>query len=205
MLKDTGERVIPEKMKPTNGLLLEHLARYYFATPYVRGRVLDIACGTGYGTHMVAKACKKEATEVLGVDIDRETIEYARKTYYHPLSSYETADALDPALVEKLGTFDTILSFETIEHLADDRAFMQNLFRLLRPGGTLVLSTPFGQGRGKPTNEPFHVHQLTEAEFKALFTSFGETEFYYQRGVTIEPKREGVKYYLGVAVCVKSR
>lgn len=54
-----GERIIPKLMKPMNGMLLEHIARYYFATPYVRGRVLDIACGTGYGSHLVAKERKR--------------------------------------------------------------------------------------------------------------------------------------------------
>lgn len=203
MLKDTGERIIPERMKPTNGLLLEHLARYYFSTPYVRGRVLDIACGTGYGTHMIAKSCKKEVREVLGVDADSETVRYAKKTYHHPFSSFHVEDALDPELPQKLGSFDTILSFETIEHLTDDRCFMKSLYDMLRPGGTLILSTPFGQGRGKPSNEPFHVHQLTSEEFAQLFTPFASSEIYYQRGVTIEPPRENVRYFLGVAVCVK--
>jgi 2-polyprenyl-3-methyl-5-hydroxy-6-metoxy-1,4-benzoquinol methylase len=202
-LEWTGERIIPEQMKPTNGMLLEHLARYYFATPYVRGRVLDIACGTGYGTHMVAKTCKQDVEEVIGVDIDPETITYAKGQYYHPKSSFRVADALDPRLPEQLGRFDTILSFETIEHLSDDRLFMQHLWEMLHPGGTLVLSTPFGSGRGKPTTEPFHVHQLTPEEFADLFHAYSEVEIFYQRGVTIEPPRRGVRYPLGVAVCVK--
>ncbi|WP_240511982.1 class I SAM-dependent methyltransferase [Paludifilum halophilum] len=203
MLQLTGERVIPELMKPTNGMLLEHIARYYFSFPYVKGRVLDIACGSGYGTHMVAKACKKEVKGVIGVDLDPQTVEYARKTYYHPLTEYRVVDALDPELPQKLGCFDTILSFETIEHLQDDRLFMRHLHEMLAPGGTLVLSTPFGRGRGKPCKCPFHVHQLTPEEFAALFGGFRETEIYYQRGVTIEPPREGLKYPLGVAVCQK--
>ncbi|MBO8163506.1 MAG: methyltransferase domain-containing protein [Brevibacillus sp.] len=190
-------------MKPTNGLLLEHLARYYFATPYVSGRVLDIACGVGYGAHMMAKMCKKEATEIVAVDCDRDTIAYANKTYNHPLVQYRLEDALDPDLPKKLGQFDTIVSFETIEHLRDDRLFMNSLYEMLRPGGILVLSTPFGQGRGKPCSEPFHVHQFTQEEFAGLFHAFSEVELYYQRGVTIEPPRRDVKYYLGVAVCKK--
>ena len=54
MIEDTGERVIPKKMSPMNNLLLEHIARYQFALPYLEGRVLDMACGAGYGTHMIA-------------------------------------------------------------------------------------------------------------------------------------------------------
>ncbi|HEU4962490.1 MAG TPA: class I SAM-dependent methyltransferase [Bacilli bacterium] len=204
MLEYTGERVIPELMKPMNGMLLEHLARYYFALPYIRqGTVLDIACGAGYGTHMVAKACKKDIDRVLGVDVDPQTVEYARRTYYHPQTAFEVHDALDPQLPDKLGTFDVVLSFETIEHVADDRLFVDILYRLLKLGGTLVLSTPFGAGRGQPTLEPFHQHQLTEDEFWELFTPFAEVERYYQRGVTFEKGRPGVPYPFGVAVCRK--
>lgn len=203
MLEFTGERVIPQLMKPMNGLLLEHLARYYFSTPYVKGRVLDIACGSGYGCHMIAKTCKKEVSEIIGVDIDPNTIRYANKTYHHPLVTYRIEDALDVSLPVKLGRFDTILSFETLEHVPDDIAFIHNLYHLLKPGGTLVLSTPFGQGRGKPCGSPFHVHQLTKQEFRDLFRSFKDVEIFYQRGVTIEPPRPNVKYPLGVAVCRK--
>lgn len=190
-------------MKPTNGMLLEHIARYYFSTPYVKGRVLDIACGAGYGTHMMAKSCKKKIDQVLGADIDPEAIQYAKSKYYHPLSEYRIADALDAALPQKLGRFHTIVSFETIEHLHNDQLFMRHLYDMLLPGGTLILSTPFGQGRGKPCKCPFHIHQLTPQEFEELFDAFSSVEIYHQRGVTIEPPREGVQYSLGVAVCRK--
>jgi 2-polyprenyl-3-methyl-5-hydroxy-6-metoxy-1,4-benzoquinol methylase len=203
LLENTGERIIPEFMKPTNGLYLEHIARYYFSIPYIKGRVLDLACGSGYGTQFIAKSTKKTTTEVIGVDIDSSTIAYAKKTYHHPLVSYQIEDALDENLPRKLGQFDTILSFETIEHVLDDHLFMNNIYNMLRPGGILVLSTPFGQGRGKPCGSPFHAHQLTDQEFKDLFDGFKSCEIYYQRGVTIEPPREGLKYPLGVSVCIK--
>jgi 2-polyprenyl-3-methyl-5-hydroxy-6-metoxy-1,4-benzoquinol methylase len=205
LLEYTGERVIPELMKPTNGMLLEHIARYYFCTPYMKGRVLDIACGSGYGTHMIAKTCKSDIESILGVDIDPATIEYAQKTYYHPISQFEVVDAMDPELPEKLGTFDCIVSFETIEHVKDDGQFMSNLFTMLRPEGTLVLSTPFGAGRGQPTNEPFHIHQFTIEEFHKLVHRyrFQQIDMYYQRGVTFEPSRRNVNYPFGIAVCRK--
>ncbi|MFB4165602.1 class I SAM-dependent methyltransferase [Alteribacillus sp. JSM 102045] len=207
MLKDTGERIIPKEMKPSNGLLLEHLARYYFAVPYAQKDVLDIACGSGYGAQMIAKARKKQITKILGVDIDPDTIHYAKKTYYHPLLTFQTGDVLDSKLKDKIGTFDTIISFETIEHVPDDRDFLTKISALLKPGGTMVLSTPFGQGRRKPCNSPFHYHQLTEHEFHTLFTEndmFDSVQFFYQQGVSIEnTKRPGVRYPLGIAVCRK--
>ncbi|MCF6409547.1 class I SAM-dependent methyltransferase [Pseudalkalibacillus salsuginis] len=205
MLENTGERIIPDEMKPTNGLYLEHIARYYFSLPYVSGRVLDMACGSGYGSHFVAKSKKKTISELIAVDNAVDAIEYASKRYNHPFVQYHVADALNPNLKQEIGTFDTILSFETIEHIPNEQEFVNNLFHLLNPGGMLVLSTPFGQGRNEPCGSPFHYFQLTPEEFENLFTPypFSNLETYHQRGVTIEPPRQGVKYALGVAVCKK--
>ncbi|MBM7702046.1 class I SAM-dependent methyltransferase [Metabacillus iocasae] len=203
MLKYTGERIIPELMKPTNGMLLEHLARYHFAIHYLNGRVLDFACGSGFGSQAMAKAAKKRINQIVGIDIDAASIQYANAHYYHPSVSFQQADAVDPSLPEKLGQFDVIVSFETLEHIEDEGQYMSNIFHMLKPGGTLIISTPFGLGRGKPTSEPFHVHQLTEEEFKQLFHNYSQVDFYYQKGVLVEPGRQGLHYPIGIAVCTK--
>ncbi|MFG6150587.1 class I SAM-dependent methyltransferase [Halobacillus sp. B23F22_1] len=203
MLEDTGERVIPKEMDPMNGLLLEHIARYHFSEPYVEGRVLDIACGVGYGAAHLAKKKKKHISEFLGVDICEQTIQYAIHNYYHPLLSLQVGDIMDERWVRSVGQFDTIVSFETIEHVPSVQTFMNHIYNLLAPGGTLVLSTPFGQGMDHPSGSPFHYFQMTEEEFKGLFNDFSKVELFYQNGVTIEPPREGLYYPLGVAVCRK--
>lgn len=203
LLTYTGERVIPEMMNPMNGLLLEHIARYHFAIEYAEGRVLDLACGVGYGAQLLAKAKNKQIEEVIAVDADAEAIRYAKHRYYHPKVSYLQGDALDPQLPQTLGTFDAIISFETIEHLTDEAKFLENLYKMLKPGGMLILSTPFGYGRGKPCNIAFHVHQLSWNEFHALFDDYSETRFYYQKGVLIEPPRSNIHYPIGIAVCRK--
>ncbi|TCI65790.1 MULTISPECIES: bifunctional 2-polyprenyl-6-hydroxyphenol methylase/3-demethylubiquinol 3-O-methyltransferase UbiG [Exiguobacterium] len=202
-LNYTGERVIPDQMDPLNGMLLEHIARYHFSLLYMDGRVLDFASGVGYGSQLIAKNLKGQVDEVVALDLSEETTRYARGRYYHPNVTYVVGDVLDRTLPEQLGTFDCIVSFETIEHVDDFERFMANVWELLKPGGTLVLSTPFGQGVGKPTNEPFHVHQFTEQEFTALFDRFASTEFYYQRGVLVEPKRPERHYPIGIAVATK--
>ncbi|ASF37951.1 SAM-dependent methyltransferase [Halobacillus halophilus] len=203
MVKNTGERVIPEYSDPTNNLLLEHAARYQFSLSYMQGRVLDLSCGAGYGTHMIAKQCKHVIDEVIGVDIDEEIIRYAKGTYYHPKSSFEIHDAIDPHLSSHLGTFDVIVSFETYEHIKEEEKLLHNYYQLLNPGGKLIISTPFGKGRGKECGSPFHVHQITPQEFRDLFTNYAKQEFFYQNGVLIEPPREDVYYPLGLAVCEK--
>lgn len=199
----TGERVIPELMDPMNGLLLEHIARYQFSIDFVKGRVLDIACGSGYGAQLVAKAKHKELTEIIAVDFEIEAIKYAKHRYYHPKVTFLQENALNPQLPHNLGTFDAIISFETLEHLEDEKQFLDSLYAMLKPNGVLILSTPFGLGRGKPSGSPFHVHQLSWDEFHTLFDRYAEQEFYYQRGVLIEPKRNDIHYPIGIAVCRK--
>lgn len=155
---------------------------------------------------MMAKERKREITGIVAVDLDGPTLRYANREYHHQKITFVQGDALDPQMPGRLGTFDTIVSFETVEHVADDAAFMDNLYLMLAPGGTLVLSSPFGRGRGMATSEPFHVHQLTPEEFAELFIrfDFAETDIYYQRGVTFEKPRAGVRYFIGVAVCRKA-
>ncbi|SDC32073.1 2-polyprenyl-3-methyl-5-hydroxy-6-metoxy-1,4-benzoquinol methylase [Pelagirhabdus alkalitolerans] len=208
MIEDTGERVIPENMSITNELLIEHVARYHFAVSFIEsGRVLDVASGAGFGTHIVAKKKKKQIEEVVGLDIDQEVLSYAKKTYYHPKSSFHYADVTDYESLKSFGLFDTIMSFETYEHVEAERAFLTNLYQLLKPGGRLILSTPFGQGRGKPCGSPFHVHQITPEEFHHLFDDFEfqSIDYYVQKGALIqrEDEKHLAHYPLGIAVCHK--
>ncbi len=190
-MKLTNERIVPELMEPLNGLLLEHLARYYFAGPIAHGNVLDLACGSGYGAWMLARFAKQKVARITGVDNDQRTIRYAAKRYAHPSCEWVCADAVDPSLGTILGCgeYDTIISFETIEHLHNDQQFLANLKTLLAPGGSLILSSPFGKGRDFPSNQEFHVFQYTPAEFCNLFAppDWEDTRFYLQRGVLFEP------------------
>jgi 2-polyprenyl-3-methyl-5-hydroxy-6-metoxy-1,4-benzoquinol methylase len=203
-MKLTGERVIPKLLASDNGLLREHIRRYEFASQFAAGRVLDIACGVGYGMQILLENDRLgKIKNIIGVDIDQETVEYARSHYGNEKASYIVDDAAAPDLTARLGSFDTIVSFETIEHLEDDEAFMNNLFNLLKPSGKLIISTPFGRGRGIPCSNPYHVHQYKEEEFLMLLNGFETIEMFYQRNEDIEKAIEGKKYYLMIAVCTK--
>ncbi|MFD1363237.1 hypothetical protein ACFQ4A_16455 [Lentibacillus salinarum] len=92
-------------MKITNELLLEHIARYHFASKYVHGRVLDLPV---VPARLFAKKCNQQVSEVIGVDIDQEAVKYAQSTYYHPLTTYLKEDVTDPQLPEKLGKLDSL-------------------------------------------------------------------------------------------------
>ena len=199
-LELTEERVIPKKMHPENGLLIEHIARYKFASKYAQGRVLDFACGVGYGAEVLL-AMGEGIKEIVGVDIDARSIEYARITYDYPQTNFFVGDATDERVIQILGKFDTIISMETVEHIKDDYQFVHNLKKLLKEDGTLVISTPFGQGRDEECSNPYHYRQYTEEEFRDLLSSFTEVEIFCQRDDIIEKPKVDEKYYLMVAVC----
>lgn len=187
-------------MDPQNGLLIEHKVRYRFASKYCEGKVLDIACGVGYGSEMIL-ALGEGITEIVGVDIESEVIDYARKHYQHPSITFKVGNATDENLVNQLGRFDTIVSMETIEHIKDDFSFVENLDRLLKDDGKLIISTPFGSGRDEPCANPYHYRQYREGEFKELLSRFSGVRVYCQINDTIELPKPDQKYYLMVAVC----
>jgi len=194
-MKYTGERVIPKIMNPKNGLLIEHIARYSFAKQFCRGRVLDIACGAGYGSEILS--------EYIGIDYSEESIEYAKNNYSFENTGYYTDNALNEDLYKTYGLFDTVISFETIEHFYGDELFVNNLYNLLKPGGILIISTPFGKGKNLTCSSPYHVYQYTEKEFLEVLNPFSDLKMYHQIGSVIEIPKDNQKYYLMVAICKK--
>lgn len=136
----TGERVVINDTvkKKHSDVLEEHLNRYRLAQKYVKGkRVLDAACGTGYGSKMLQVA---GASYVLGVDIDQASLANAREAYEHESVDYVYGDVNKLALEDK--SFDVVVSFETIEHIEDGRVWVQESARLLKDEGIFIVSTP---------------------------------------------------------------
>jgi SAM-dependent methyltransferase len=137
-----------------------HASRYHFASPYAAARrVLDIACGTGYGMAIL----RAHARSVVGVDADLDAIRTALRE--DGGSAALVADGARLPFAD--GTFDTVTSFETIEHLRERDRFLAEIRRVLRPEGVCVLSTPNANYTdpidGRPRN-PFHVHEYTPDE-----------------------------------------
>jgi SAM-dependent methyltransferase len=139
----------------------EHAARYLFALPFVENRsVLDIACGTGYGIAIL----KGKAKYVTGVDVDPQAAREALAEC-DERASVLLGDGLGLPFAD--GTFDAVTSFETLEHLYERAKFLAELHRILRIGGTLILSTPNANYtmpvNGKPSN-PFHIFEYTPTD-----------------------------------------
>jgi 2-polyprenyl-3-methyl-5-hydroxy-6-metoxy-1,4-benzoquinol methylase len=124
--KFTKERCIPEFMKGNVKTLQAHLVRYNFALMYARNKnVLDAACGSGYGTSLLSNVSK----EIEGVDVDYETIGYARDHYDigHNNIRFNQEDL---NLTFPNERFDIVISFETIEHLDNPDFFIENVKKL---------------------------------------------------------------------------
>lgn len=174
-LENHGERMVPE----VSGSLTvwEHVYRYAFACRFVKGkRVLDIACGEGYGSVALQKA---GAASVIGVDISEDVCAHARKKY--------GVDAR-PGSAENVplssASVDMIVSFETIEHVPEPGRFVDECARILVPGGRLIMSTPNKNVYSRPGEKPnpYHCSEMTLQQFtSALRSRFREVRLYTQR------------------------
>jgi SAM-dependent methyltransferase len=136
------ERIIPDEIRAdeTTGseTLRLHIERYQFAMRHVvRGNVLDIACGVGYGTALLAEA--PQVAQAIGVDISHAAVEYAAGRYGSKRVAYEHADALQFSPGRQ---FENIVSLETMEHVDDPVALFGHLVSLLAPGGRFISSVP---------------------------------------------------------------
>ncbi len=174
----TGERFVPGQEGET---ALEHLHRYVLATRLAPDkRVLDIACGEGYGANLLAAA---GAHEVTGIDIDETALRHARARYLHPALRFLRGNGV--ALPLSDGSVDLAVSFETLEHLADHDAMLAELRRVLAPGGLLLLSTPDKRHYSdvRAYRNPFHVKELYEDEFRTLIQRHFPHVALYGQGV----------------------
>ena len=157
----TGERLLPTMDGP---IVVEHLHRYSIAVKWATGQdVLDIACGEGYGSHLLSAV----ANSVVGIDIDAETVRRAAAKYGHERLTFTAGDCRHIPLPDQ--SIDLAVSFETIEHIAEHKAFLRELRRVLRPDGVLLISTPNSDvyHAGEPPN-PYHIKELSTVEFVAL-------------------------------------
>jgi 2-polyprenyl-3-methyl-5-hydroxy-6-metoxy-1,4-benzoquinol methylase len=173
----TGERYVPQV---GGNIELEHLHRYLLAKQVVAGKtVLDIACGEGYGSAMLAQAAQK----VTGVDISQEAVSHAQMKYRGDNLEYRLGSCSVIPLADD--SVDVVVSFETIEHHTEHEAMMREIKRVLRLGGVLIISCPDKlEYSDKPGfNNPHHVKELYRDEFKKLLNSYFKNHSIYGQRV----------------------
>ncbi len=152
-----------------------HINRYYWALSFcIHKNVLDIACGCGYGTEIIAE----EANMVTGVDISELSIAYAKKHFNRNNTEFICNSIYDINLDVK---FDVITSFETIEHIDDEGKYFETIDRHLNTRGIALISTPYSERDGKSDINEWHINEYTVSRFqKVLGNVFHKVIFYRQ-------------------------
>jgi SAM-dependent methyltransferase len=169
------ERIVPDEESP--GVVALHLKRYVFAAPYCENSVvLDAACGVGYGSAELGTLAER----VVGIDMDDATIAYARWRYARANVEFERMDVTRLDFGD--ASFDVVVSFETIEHLADREAFLHEVARVLRPSGTFLVSTPHAARTTEAPDNPFHRVEYSRDDFTRLLARhFAKVDLFGQR------------------------
>jgi SAM-dependent methyltransferase len=173
----------PRPDSPDQATFQHHLARYQFALGQLVGdeRILDAGCGTGYGSSLLGQ----KASSVVGVDYSPLAVGYATERYAGPGVSFAAMDC------QHLGfpsaRFDAVVCFEVFEHMVNPEAFLNEIVRVLAPGGRLILSTPNRvtadlHMRSIGQRNEFHVNMMDAPGLrKVLSRHFGRIELYGQR------------------------
>lgn len=188
------ERVIPGKTAVGN--VQKHIARYNLAMQFAQdNKVLDIACGSGYGTKLLSWVAK----EVHGVDVSKEAYDTALKDFGSKNSTFYLKDFYE---YTPKSEYDAIVCFETMEHLEDLKKAENKLLSMLKPGGVIIFSLPLNE---EPEFNEHHKHTFTVEQARKLFSEQETLAELIQFGVSffnvIEDWKRNFSYY----ICVKQK
>jgi SAM-dependent methyltransferase len=169
---DSLERIVPRALDPDDvtgrATLALHVERYRWAAARLPlGLTLDLACGVGYGSVLLAE--RHPASRVVAADLSRVALAHARSDHGHPRVMHVCGDGGNWA---PSGVFAGIVSLETLEHVPDPELFLRDLVRLLAPNGVLVTSVPVTPSVDA---NPHHVTDFTERSILSLGHALGLT------------------------------
>ncbi len=154
--------ITSEKIPSDNPIHQRLLKAYYLAEPYISGDLLELGCGEGRGIGVVAPHAKSFSA----IDKIEQVIQDLKAKY--PEHHYKQGHF--PPVPFEDDAFDTIVSFQVIEHIKDDHLFLQEIYRLLRPGGTALLTTP--NIKMTLTRNPWHVREYTAEQLENLARNY---------------------------------
>lgn len=190
-----GERIIVDDWSSARDskdfTLLAHIQRYEWVLPMVRGMyILDDGCGTGYGTYYLACNGVKH---IIGIDISKNAISYAKKHYRKRNLEYRVMDGCDLEFED--GTFDAIISFDVLEHLNsnDQEKFCAEAMRVLKQNGVFIVGLPNAKASLK--GNPFHLKELTLEEFKQLLKNYFSMIALFGQDILVNKERAKKNWY----------
>jgi len=162
---------------PTDTQWVVQLSGYTWALQQLAGRdhleILDAACGTGFGTYVLAQ----RAAHAVGVDLSQEAISAARIKYRAANLAYLVMDVA--RLAFSSGRFDAVISQDTIEHVRDDERFVAEVARVLKSAGTFVAFTPYRDVHTTRPENPYHLREYSpESLLKLLNASFSSVRLF---------------------------
>ncbi|MCE7993497.1 MAG: class I SAM-dependent methyltransferase [Roseivirga sp.] len=155
--------IASDKLVSDNPIHQRLLKAYYLAMPFVKGDLLELGCGEGRGVELLSPL----SDSYLALDKIDEVIQSLKAQY----PTVDFKQAVFPPFSELADdSFDTIVSFQVIEHVKPDAEFLKEIKRVLRPGGTAVLTTP--NIKKTLTRNPWHIREYTATELADLAKRF---------------------------------
>lgn len=161
-----GERYVPGQT--SRNVSEDHVRRYRYVRNKLKGkRVLDIACGSGFGMQILSAV----ARVVAGADYSFEAVNFAKRNFMRNSDGGVQANASSIPFADN--SFDAVVSFETIEHLREPVKFLKEIKRVLVPNGQFYISTPVKKGNRL---DRYHFHEYTISEFTKFLSGFFSVE-----------------------------
>jgi 2-polyprenyl-3-methyl-5-hydroxy-6-metoxy-1,4-benzoquinol methylase len=167
-----GTRERPSFEEANNVTVKRCFYAYEYAREYIKGKgVADIGCGPAYGSSDMANY----AATVTGVDYSQETIDDNAKQHA-AVSNLRFVRSVVPPINLPDASMDVVTAFQFIEHIHDQAGFIKDVYRVLKPGGVFLCTTP--NAKMSIARNPFHIHEMTFEEMQSEATKvFGASGF----------------------------
>ena len=164
--------IASDKIASDNPIHQRLLKAYYVAKDYVKGDLLEIGCGEGRGVSLL----HDKVASYSGLDKIEEVVDSLNREF--PQASFK--QSVIPPLPYPDSSFDTVISFQVIEHIKDDKTYLKEIFRVLKPGGIALLTTP--NIKLSLSRNPWHIREYTASQLTELCqTDFTTVEL---KGIT---------------------
>lgn len=151
--------IASDKILSDNPIHQRLLKAYYEAEPYIEGNVLEPGCGEGRGINLLAS----KAQSYMALDKIAEVIDALKLQF--PTVNFSQMN-FPPFKGISDNSYDVVISFQVIEHIQNDKKFLEEIHRVLKPGGKAVITTP--NIKMTLTRNPWHIREYTNAELKKL-------------------------------------